>query len=192
MNLSVTSVAPFFLIMALLALTSSLLLRIRFFADVATSFAAGRFETLDGLRGYLALTVFFHHAVARHFYRSTGVWQYPDSALYGFGPQIAVALFFMITGFLFWLKAMRSGGGLDWKSLYRSRLRRLLPLYLLAIASLLVTVGFKTGWQLRVPSVELAKQAGRWLAFNFLGTPDINGLSGTWTIEGVIWSLKFE
>ncbi|UYM62238.1 acyltransferase [Pseudomonas aeruginosa] len=62
---------------------------------------ASRFVTIDGLRGYLAFFVFLHHSSIWYYYLKDGLWQLPPSRLYAHFGQTSVALFFMVTGFLF-------------------------------------------------------------------------------------------
>lgn len=64
----------------------------------------GRFASIDGLRGYLAFFVFLHHSAIWYFCLRTGQWKVPPSNLYTHFGQSSVAMFFMITGFLFSLK----------------------------------------------------------------------------------------
>lgn len=64
----------------------------------------GRYASIDGLRGYLAFFVFLHHSCIWYFFLRTGQWQAPPSNLYNHFGQSSVALFFMITGFLFFSK----------------------------------------------------------------------------------------
>src|SRR5579862_6911783 len=69
---------------------------------------ADRFLAIDGLRGYLALSVFLHHSCVWYFYLRTGKWELPPSRLYVQLGQSSVALFFMITGFLFYSKLLQA------------------------------------------------------------------------------------
>ena len=81
----------------------------------------GRFSSIDGLRGYLAFFVFLHHSCIWYFYLRTGKWVLPPSNLYIHLGQIAVALFFMITGFLFFSKLIDGKTrGLDWTKIFVS------------------------------------------------------------------------
>jgi peptidoglycan/LPS O-acetylase OafA/YrhL len=94
-----------------------------------------RASTIDGLRGYLALGVFLHHACIWHFFLQSGQWQAPPSRVYTHLGQICVSLFFMITGFLFFVKLLKSKRrSIDWIHLYVSRSLRILPLFLTTIA----------------------------------------------------------
>ena len=91
----------------------------------------GRFNSIDGLRGYLAFFVFLHHASIWYFYLQTGKWALPPSNLYTQFGHSSVFLFFMITGFLFFSKLIDGRTQtIDWGKLFVSRLLRLAPLYL--------------------------------------------------------------
>ena len=156
--------------------------------------AAGRFATIDGLRGYLAFAVFLHHACAWYFYLRTGRWDLPPSRVYVHLGQSSVVLFFMITGFLFSLKLIDgSHRGVDWLKLYVSRVMRLTPLYLVAVAALFLVVAALSEGQLRVPVASLIKQALFWLAFTIPGTVDLNATPDTClALACVTWSLRVE
>src|SRR5688500_16089594 len=67
---------------------------------------AVRYGTLDGLRGFLALSVFTFHLVLTRDFLVTGEWEPPRSRFYSFLGPLGVSLFFMITGFLFWSKLL--------------------------------------------------------------------------------------
>jgi peptidoglycan/LPS O-acetylase OafA/YrhL len=87
--------------------------------------------TIDGLRGFLAFGVFLHHAYIWFYFLKTGSWVKPESRLFTHFGQSAVALFFMITGFLYFSKVLNSKErSVDWLRLYISRCLRILPLYL--------------------------------------------------------------
>ena len=154
--------------------------------------AIGRYSTIDGLRGYLASFVFLHHSSIWFFYLRTGEWVAPESNVYSQFGSSSVALFFMITGFLFFSKIL-SGGQWNWRVFYLNRLFRLAPLYLLAILLLFVFVGAITGWELHVSLLKLLGSLFKWLSFTALGKPDINGFVNTWIlVAGVMWSLPYE
>lgn len=156
--------------------------------------AAGRFATIDGLRGYLAFAVFLHHACAWYFYLRTGRWDLPPSPVYVHLGKSSVVLFFMITGFLFSLKLIDGRQrGVDWLKLYVSRVMRLTPLYLVAVAALFVVVALLSEGQLRVPALSLVKQSLYWLAFTIPGTVDLNATPDTCLVLAcVTWSLRVE
>ena len=79
-------------------------------ADAPPSEKSGRVSSLDGLRGVLALSVFFYHALLTRQFSATGQWHQNASHFYdALGPG-AVAMFFMITGYLFWSKVLKEQG----------------------------------------------------------------------------------
>lgn len=153
-----------------------------------------RFSTLDGLRGYLAYFVFLHHAFIWHDYVRLGKWVAPQSNLFNQFGQSSVALFFMITAFLFTSKVLDGRHRkIDWTRLYISRCLRLIPLYLLAMLLMFTLVGFATDWTLQVSIWDLVRSLFQWLIFTIKGNPDINGFENTFTvIAGVTWSLPYE
>lgn len=154
----------------------------------------GRFSTIDGLRGYLALLVFLHHACFWYFYLQTGEWKMLPSNLYTNFGDGGVALFFMVTGFLFFSKLIQSAGGrIDWQRLFVSRLLRLVPLYLFAVAVVFILVALVSGGVLHEPVLKLLAGAVFWLGLGILPTPDLNGVNQSWImVAGVTWSLRYE
>jgi peptidoglycan/LPS O-acetylase OafA/YrhL len=86
--------------------------------------------TLDGVRGIAAASVFAGHTETSLNYVRTGLWGYGDYPLDLWATEGAVAVFFMITGFLFWDKALKRG--IDPRSHLLSRVRRIYPLYILS------------------------------------------------------------
>jgi len=153
-----------------------------------------RFITIDGLRGYLAFGVYLHHSMIWYFYLKSGRWELPQSSLFTHLGQSSVALFFMITGFLFFSKILNARlKPLDWIRLYVSRVLRLTPLYLVAVLILLSVVAALSGAVLRVQEEELISQIFKWLSFAILGTPNVNGVADTSIIiAGVVWTLRYE
>jgi peptidoglycan/LPS O-acetylase OafA/YrhL len=154
----------------------------------------GRHAAIDGLRGYLALAVFMHHACIWFFQLRTGRWEAPPSNLYVHLGQTGVALFFMITAFLFVTKVLDADRlPIDWLRLYVGRVMRLLPLYLLAMMLLFTLVAWRSGWTLQQPAERILLAAARWLTFTISGGPDINGVRETYImVAGVTWSLPYE
>ena len=152
-----------------------------------------RVGSLDGMRGYLALSVMLHHAVVARNWLQTGDWTLPSDPFYSQLGSMAVSLFFMITGYLFWGKLAAKGGRLNWIALYVGRLFRIGPVYLLAFAGLLLVVMARSQWQLHEPAQVVALELARWLTLGLLPGPDINGVAHTTLIlAGVVWSLSFE
>lgn len=183
------SVWPFFGCVAV----ALLLVRLPDFAVVDPAPSPGaRLMTIDGLRGFLALAVFFHHGAIYHNFLGDGRWQQNGSHFYRMLGPVGVALFFMITGFLFWGKIIDRGGMPDWVRLYIGRVFRIGPLYLAAVAAMLIIIVLTTGHIVSGPS--LASQLAIWSALGIpVDQPDINGYVGTKLIlAGVTWSLHYE
>jgi peptidoglycan/LPS O-acetylase OafA/YrhL len=93
---------------------------------------------LDGARGLLAVAVLAHHSDFAHQWLKTGHWDSNCRLIVFFG-QGAVLVFFMITGYLFWGKAIQGKGRVNAAILWIGRLRRLAPLYI--FSALLVLAG---------------------------------------------------
>lgn len=155
---------------------------------------SGRYASIDGLRGYLAFLVFLHHACIWYFYLRSGNWSRPPSYFFNNFGQGGVALFFMITAFLFYVKLLAGRArGVDWTKLYLSRLLRLTPLYLFAMVLLVSIVAVLSGGRPGEPWPQLLQHLLQWLAFTALGAPDLNGVRDTAAIvAGVTWSLPYE
>ena len=152
-----------------------------------------RFPTIDGLRGYLALAVFLSHSSIWYFYVHSGRWDVPPSNFYTHLGQSSVALFFMITGFLFWSKLLDGRARpIDWSRLYFSRLFRLVPLYLVSVACLLFVSIYTAGFQLRESISSLGLHTAQWLAFTIPGIAPVNGFTETLPLAGAVWSLPYE
>jgi peptidoglycan/LPS O-acetylase OafA/YrhL len=186
------AIAPYFVCMALILAIASTPLFV--WADTPPNPAGARISSIDGLRGFLALAVFFHHGTIYHNWLLQHVWQVPPSRFYTQLGQSGVAFFFMITGYLFWGKLLRLEGRINFRDLYIGRLFRIGPLYIFAIATMLGIVFFHTGLAPKIPVSQLLHELGLWLALGFFGGgPDVNGYSTPATIlAGVTWSLKAE
>ncbi len=153
-----------------------------------------RTSTIDGLRGFLAIGVFFHHALIYHRYLQDGIWAVPSSNFYTELGESGVMLFFMITGFLFWGKVINEDSHIDWVSLYIGRVFRIGPLYFLATALLMLVVFWNTGFVLHESAGILWQQLSPLVALGvFMPGNLINGYVNPWIIiAGVTWSLKYE
>lgn len=153
-----------------------------------------RFVAIDGLRGYLAFFVFLHHGSIWFVELRQHEWLPPASNLFRHLGDSSVALFFMITAFLFTTKVLDSDTRpIDWVRLYVSRFLRLFPLYAFALALMWAMAWALTDWTLQVPPVLLLRQLLSWLSFTMLGAPPVNGLDSTGHLmAGVTWSLPYE
>jgi peptidoglycan/LPS O-acetylase OafA/YrhL len=151
-----------------------------------------RFSTLDGLRGYAAFLVYLNHSAAWYVFARTGVWAVPATRLFAHFGRSSVAIFFMITGFLFWSKLIDGASRpVDWRRLYVSRGLRLAPLFIVFVAGLWAIALVTTGLRLRVSAARAALQTLQWLTFTTAGMPDLN-LAPTSIIGGAAWSLPYE
>jgi len=185
------SVWPFFVCIGLLLIIAATPLFKG--ADTPPSVHTNRIVTMDGMRGFLALAVVFHHAAVYHRYLLDTVWMGPPSEFFRLLGPIGVALFFMITGFLFWSQLIRAGGRPSWLSLYVGRVFRIGPLYLAAIAVMMAIVAERTGFRLHVSPFSLARSLVKWFSLGALDGPNINGYGDTsLLLADVTWTLHWE
>ena len=173
----------------LLGLASTPLLRS---ADAPPTDLAVRVGTIDGLRGLLALAVFFHHAAIWHQYIIIGEWRPPPSRFYANLGPAGVSMFFMITGYLFWSQMLKTRGRPNFLKLYVGRLFRIVPLYLVLAVIVLVSVDFATHWRLNESPFSVSNEVARWLAGGVLDVPDVNAYHASLISASVTWSLSYE
>lgn len=192
--MQVLNVAWYFLMSALFIGVAALIVRWSgFYQQRLNTTSGSRFEMLDGLRGFLALGVFFHHAVINYFYQLNHVWRAPDSQFYTMCGQVGVSFFFILTAFLFWTKVLVADGDVKWRTLYLSRVKRIVPMYVVSVFLLLVLVFIKSDWVLKSNFLDVIRDSLKWFAFALLGSPDINQLEHTFKINaGVFWTLEYE
>lgn len=148
-----------------------------------------RYRNLDGFRGVLATSVVFHHFACNLGLLSTGVWG-PTSDFQRNLGTIPVAMFFMVTGFLFWERACK--GSLDVRAFLVARVRRVAPLYLF-YATIIVacTLYWFPGNVVHAPIrllVDLLKAA----SLGWFGAFPVNGAPHTSQLSGVWWTLAYE
>lgn len=153
-----------------------------------------RTAALDGLRGFLALSVFVHHLMVNHGYIESGEWTFPPSGFHTLLGQAGVGIFFMITGFLFWGKLLDTKGYPDWRSLYIGRIWRIGPMYLLVVGLMFFIVAWRTGFVLRETPWSVLGAILQWLPLGIVPMqPDINGYGGTRLIlAAVTWTIFVE
>lgn len=162
-----------------------------FFSSTLKQEPAGRYESLDGLRGVLALGVFFQHAVTNLSYYQTGIWQITDEKFYRFLGGESVILFFMITSFLYWSKAIANKGQLNAYSIYKNRIYRLAPMYLFTAAVVVLFALVETNFV--IPDViQFGRDIISWLSLGIITTTSVNGLSIIPINAGIHWTLHFE
>lgn len=150
----------------------------------------GRYGSVDGLRGYLAMSVLIHHFIITWYWKNTGFWKRPPEDYFQNYGKVGVAIFFMITGFLFLSKILNNKENINWPRLFESRIFRIYPLYLFALFVITFNVLVNTEFELNVQFLTIIKQYFKW--FFFYGG-EINGFSDTRKIiAGVDWTLKYE
>lgn len=184
-------VSPFPAVACLaLAVATAYLLYKRFGEPLAHD----RYSSVDGLRGYLAFFVFLHHSSIWYFFLRTGQWKVPPSNIYTHFGQSGVALFFMITGFLFSSKLIDGRSKeIDWGRLLISRILRLTPLYMFAMTVMFLMISLISNGVLNESIIKLISSGIRWLGFTIFGSPDLNGVLHTFIlVAGVTWSLPYE
>jgi peptidoglycan/LPS O-acetylase OafA/YrhL len=152
-----------------------------------------KYPEIDGLRGYLAFFVFLHHSYIWQQYIQTKEWDDPASNLFTHFGQTSVALFFIVTAFLFITKLLESKTDFDWKHYIKSRFFRLFPMYFCVVIIVFIMVAFYTGFQQKDNLYSILKSVGSWAFFTVNGTNDINGFEDTFLMNsGVYCSLRFE
>jgi peptidoglycan/LPS O-acetylase OafA/YrhL len=149
--------------------------------------ATTRYVGIDGIRGYLAFGVFVHHYILTWLYFRH---QYSGSPPHNFENEFgkgAVAVFFMITAFLFWGRA-HAKRGMEPRSFFTSRLFRIYPIYLVFITLLFVAVAYESNWTALEPASAIAKEFVKWVFFHIVV---INRHPGM-IFGGVAWTLLYE
>lgn len=180
----------FAIIVYLIAFVTAYLLNLKY----KITYNNSRYETIDGLRGFLALGVFICHSSIWFQYLQIKSWEVTKSNLYTQFGQSSVSFFFMITAFLFITKLLNTNNQkIDWNTLFLSRFFRLVPMYLVSIASLVLIVFLISDWKLNVSLIRFTKEMLGWGTFTIFSSPSINGSSFTSIINaGVVWSLPYE
>jgi peptidoglycan/LPS O-acetylase OafA/YrhL len=146
---------------------------------------------LESLRGLLAMSVFFSHAVVNYFYFQTGIWTPAPTQFYDFLGSGPVTLFFFLSGFLFWSKCLAHDGTGGYGSFLVGRVRRLVPAYYASVAIVMFIVFAEMRFKLAVPLTTFLSQLTRWLIF--VPTHDLNGFPRANLINAsVVWTLMFE
>lgn len=152
-----------------------------------------RFESIDGLRGYLAFFVFLHHACIYYYYLPSDNWALPPQNLFIHLGQTSVSLFFMITGFLFFNKLIEAREKkINWFDYFLSRILRLYPLYLCALVVMMVIVYIMSDCHRMDKFLDLFLEIKDWLFFGVINTPQINGYLKTGDVISVLWSIRYE
>ncbi len=191
-ELGYTSIIPYFVIMMVVVnLSAFLVKKISFYRKIAEGEVKERYEALDGLRGFLAIGVFFQHAIQNYSFFHTGIWQITDVRFYRFLGGEAVILFFITTSFLYWTKVIANNGGAEMFRLYRSRLLRLAPLYIFAGFIIGLVALYNSGFEI-ISIGGFFRDVFYWFT---LGLTTITHFNGQYIIPinaGIHWTLHYE
>ncbi|MDX2361469.1 MAG: acyltransferase [Crocinitomicaceae bacterium] len=185
-----TPLNPLFaLIVILITFLTGYLINIKY--KVRTS--SKRFESIDGLRGFLAISVFIHHSTIWYKYLHTGNWAPPDSKFFTQLGQTGIALFFMISSFLFINKLIEfKGKNYDWKSFFIKRFFRLAPLHFFAVSIIIIIVFIESNWTLHTGYIAFTESIVKWFGFGIIGLDNINNVHTSAINAGVLWTLSYE
>lgn len=151
-----------------------------------------RIGCIDGLRGYLALLVAISHFVMWVRLLGMGIpWGEGEAAFITVG-QGPVAIFFMITGMLFYPKVRDGFGKVSWRNLLFSRIFRIYPAAIISISLMTVGIWFSAGLP---TSQEILIDTGEnllnWVFF--VSEPPLFGVAETSLANaGVFWTLRAE
>ncbi len=191
MDFSHTSIWYYFVVMPILVVFAKYFVeKIPFYQKVLGEEEKGRFESLDGLRGLLAINVFFQHAVTSWFYFQSGVWEIVNIRFYRHLGGEAVILFLIMTSFLYWSKMIAQKGQVDEGYLYRSRFLRLAPMYIFCAALIVFSILVQSGFD--IDFKQTAKDILSWLTIGLITTQSVNNVSVLPINAGIHWTLHFE
>ncbi|QEM80209.2 acyltransferase family protein [Halomonas binhaiensis] len=156
-----------------------------------------RNSSMDGVRGFAAISVFLHHSVYSYNLYTYQAWG-PSTEVAGTVLEkylwhlgsFSVSLFFMITAYLFWRMVLMKRENMDWSGFYRNRIFRIVPLYVVIVCMVFAIfhVVYKGSGDSKFASSFIA-----WLGFGFLPLPSVNNYPASWSIvAGVFWTLAIE
>lgn len=108
--------------------------------------------------------------------------------------KTSVVIFFMVTGFLFFSRLIgKRKQPFDWTAFFISRIMRLSPVYMLAMAIQILLIFILSGFRLAKPGAEVMHEISHWLSFTLFGISAINDVPDILQINcGVVWSLVYE
>lgn len=150
---------------------------------------ATRIGHIDGLRGFTALLVMTSHFVVWIWMiRFHATWSIVPVRMLGVLGSAGVALFFMITGLVFYPRIRGGFGKTSWSKLYVGRLFRLVPMAAFSIAVIALVLVVDRGAR---PGAADAFAMLEWLFF--YGAQPLLGQDDAWKLNaGVLWSLCVE
>jgi peptidoglycan/LPS O-acetylase OafA/YrhL len=148
-----------------------------------------RLGCIDGMRGYLALSVLMHHFIVwMQVTRLGGAWDYLTINILNELGAGSVALFFMTTGFVFYPRVLLGFSGNSWVATYASRIFRIEPLVIVSVVIITIIIAIRTR---RLPGNDYPLAAAKWITtwkeVTLLSYPDSGRLNAY-----VLWSLWYE
>lgn len=148
-----------------------------------------RIGCIDGLRGYVALSVLIHHFIFwMQVTRFRGNWEAPHVNVFNQFGAGGVALFFMTTGFVFYPRVLDGFRACAWPAIYTTRLFRIVPLVVASVAIITIIIAMRTGGGLdRGFPIAALQWITTWDEPPLLGYPDSGRLNAY-----VLWSLWHE
>lgn len=148
-----------------------------------------RVGCIDGLRGYLALSVLAHHFIIWiQISRLGGSWSAPTVNFFNNLGAGGVALFFMTTGFVFYPRVLAGFRATSWTSTYTSRVFRIVPLIIVSVALITGIISLRTGHGF---DASFPKAAAEWITS--WGEPPLLGYADSGRLNAyVLWSLWHE
>ncbi len=151
-----------------------------------------RVVPLDGLRGILALSVFFIHAAEYHGFYTLGKVPLPapSSNFYAQLGVFPVTMFFFITGYVFWLK-LRKQDSIPLVPFLYARLARLGGAYWVACLLSFLLIACESHFHANISPLKLILKGVSWLTF-FGSDHDLNKIPLSYYWLGQAWTLRFE
>ena len=148
-----------------------------------------RYGCIDGLRGYLALSVFiFHLQVWMKLTRPGSGWSPDEVHLFSCLGAGSVGLFFMITGFLFYPRVLTGFRAVSWPATYIGRFFRIVPMTLVSVLMVTSIAMARTG---TMPDHTYIAAAAEWLT-GWKEPPLLGYAEAGRTNCFVLWTLWYE
>lgn len=152
-------------------------------------YAKHRFGHLDGLRGYLSIGVLVHHfTLWIYISRFEGHWDRGPVFFFNQLGIVAVSLFFMITGFIFYPRTLIGLRSTPWMSIFIGRLFRIVPLVAVSVSLVALIIWGRAGGSI---GAEFIISLIKWIST--YDDPDLFGYPNSKLVNaGVLWSLRYE
>ena len=151
--------------------------------------AARRIGCIDGLRGYLAISVIIHHFIIwTQVTRLGNGWKPPSIHLFNQLGVGAVALFFMTTGLVFYPRILSGFRSCSWVTTYIMRVFRIIPLIIVSVVLITLIIVARTGHSIDATFwLNALSWITAWGEVPLLGYEDSGRLNAY-----VLWSLWYE